>query len=455
MAEAKRFGDPISPSESISEFADHGLPLSMEACAVHQMMNAADSSIPFVSTVYAEESAFLWLTRQTAIRFSGRPMSHIVEIEDRLEANIDGLRIAGEAGWQICLEALSWKEPGELFAAGVLAFEANDPKKIDKILAAAVVAPEAAGGVISALGWVGYDRVKPIITKLIASKDFVHRRIGIGSSAVCREHPGAALAEAIKQDEPMLRARAIKAVGELGAQNLILPVRLNLNSPDPLIRFWAAWACVIVADVPVAITALQEIAQSKSVFRERAARLVPRRLDMAASMAWIKKLKGDPKQIRTAILAAGALGTSTNVPWLIEQMSDLKLSRVAGESLSMITGIDLAKLDLERKPPENFESGPNDDPNDENVDLDPDDWLPWPDPALVQKWWTKNAGRFTANVRYLVGKPIDPAQLRQVLIDGKQRQRAAAAVELAIRTPGKPMFEVRMPGFRQLAMLNR
>ena len=35
---------------------------------------------------------------------------------------------------------------------------------------------------------------------------------------------------------------------------------------------------------------------------------------------------------------------------------------------------------------------------------------------------------------------------------GYQRQRAAAALELAILKPGRPLFEVRAPGWRQQGM---
>jgi hypothetical protein len=40
---------------------------------------------------------------------------------------------------------------------------------------------------------------------------------------------------------------------------------------------------------------------------------------------------------------------------------------------------------LEGKKPEGFEAGPTENPEDENVKMDPDDNLPWPDPALILK----------------------------------------------------------------------
>jgi len=117
--------------------------------------------------------------------------------------------------------------------------------------------------------------------------------------------------------------------------------------------------------------------------------------------------------------------------------------------------VDLAYRDLERKPPEDFNAGPTEDPKDENVEMDPDDNLPWPEPALVQKWWDKNRGQFQTGTRYLLGKPMTVEWLKTVLRDGRQRQRAAAALELAIRHPGQPLFNVAAPGFRQQQVLGK
>jgi uncharacterized protein (TIGR02270 family) len=87
--------------------------------------------------------------------------------------------------------------------------------------------------------------------------------------------------------------------------------------------------------------------------------------------------------------------------------------------------------------------------------MDPDEHLPWLDPALIRKWWTKHNSRFQKGTRYLLGKPMSIEWLRQVLRSGRHRQRAAAALELAIRQPGQPLFEVRAPGFRQQAVLKK
>jgi len=53
-----------------------------------------------------------------------------------------------------------------------------------------------------------------------------------------------------------------------------------------------------------------------------------------------------------------------------------ELARVAGEAFTMITGVDIAYEDLEGAWPEGFVAGPTEDPEDENVAMDPDEDLP-------------------------------------------------------------------------------
>ena len=119
----------------------------------------------------------------------------------------------------------------------------------------------------------------------------------------------------------------------------------------------------------------------------------------------------------------------------------------------MITGVDIAFTDLDGKKPAGFDAGPTENPEDENVEMDPDENLPWPNPELIAKWWSQHQGEFQPGIRYLLGKPISVDWCHQVLRKGRQRQRAAAALELAIRQPGQPLFNVAAPGFRQQQML--
>jgi len=80
-----------------------------------------------IVTQHAEEASFQWLIRDSAVH---EPHYTFKDLANRVEAHLDGLRIVGNAGWQICKQALIDEEPGEVFAATVLAFSSNDEERI-------------------------------------------------------------------------------------------------------------------------------------------------------------------------------------------------------------------------------------------------------------------------------------------------------------------------------------
>lgn len=154
-----------------------------------------------------------------------------------------------------------------------------------------------------------------------------------------------------------------------------------------------------------------------------------------------------------AIKVAGAVGDPVAGPWLLECMDDTDLARPAGEAFRAITGVDLVDEQLEAEWPDGFDAGPTEDPADNNVAMDADEDLPWPDPERVRSWWDKNVDRFARDTRHLLGMPINRVSLSQVLATGLQRERTAAALETTLANRGTPLFEVRARGDRQQGAL--
>jgi len=154
---------------------------------------------------------------------------------------------------------------------------------------------------------------------------------------------------------------------------------------------------------------------------------------------WINTLAKNPEQIRYVIKATMALGDAQAIAWLIAQMRVPPLARLAGEAFTTITGIDIEKhkLILEKRP-NLINEIPNDNPDDDNVEMDEDDNLPFPDIDKVLVMWQKNQSHYLPGQRYFMGKPIDKTSrehLQQVYALGSQRQRQAAALELALLDP--------------------
>jgi uncharacterized protein (TIGR02270 family) len=155
---------------------------------------------------------------------------------------------------------------------------------------------------------------------------------------------------------------------------------------------------------------------------------------------------------RLALAATGAIGDPCYVPWLIHEMNS-PLASAAGEAFALITGVDLDKQQLWANRPSTVESGPNDNPDDPNVDMDPDDGLPWPDVKKVEAWWQANAGRFQKGMRYFMGQPVTKEHCIHVLKTGYQRQRILAAQYLCLLEPGTPLFNTAAPAWRQQRLL--
>jgi uncharacterized protein (TIGR02270 family) len=187
--------------------------------------------------------------------------------------------------------------------------------------------------------------------------------------------------------------------------------------------------------------------------RGRAFRLALQAMAPAAAHDTLKALANSPDDRRRLIQGSGIAGDPAYVPWLIRHMADDETARVAGEAFSLITGADLAWLDLERKPPENFESGPNDDPDDPDVSMDPDDGLPWPDAARVERWWSEQAARYEPGTRVFMGGGLTEEHLLDVLRHGYQRQRRLAAHYRCLLEPGTPLFNTSAPAPRQQRLL--
>jgi len=402
---------------------------------------------------HAEEATFLWLQRDLAIGAPHFNLKGLAQLDDRVEAHVDGLRISGEAGWEMCKEALDdYKQPGEVFAAALLAFEGGDGRRVEEVVKVAVETPLNWRALVSATGWLSDEDYQRWAPGLFSANAATYRRLAIVASVIRRQDPGSVLATALEDPNLLFQARALRAVGELKRRDLLPVLRQRLKSDDLTCQFWAAWSAVLLGD-KTALNVLKGFATSESTFLENALQIMLRVVDVSNAIEWVSDFTKSPEVLRPAILGAGIIGDPLYIPWLINLMTVPEVARVAGEAFSMITGVDIAYDGLEGEWPEGFEAGPTENPEDEDVAADADEDLCWPEPSLIQTWWESSKNQFRTGTRYLVGKPISIEQCQQVLKTGYQRQRRAAALELALLKKDEPLFNTNAPGFRQQLLL--
>lgn len=408
--------------------------------------------LPTVLCEHAEEASFLWLQRAFAVNAPNYSPKQFADLDERLAAHIDGLLVAGDEGWKVVEAALDSEGPEDFFIAGVLAAETQDDK-FDALITRTKEIPEVIPGLLSALGWASWKFVEGRAKSLIDNASPLKQKLGVAAYAMHRQDPGPALERCLASKVDSVRIRALRAAGELGCKDVMPQLKAALTEAKPELRFWAAWSGVLLGDRGAALDALASFALKTGPRQMQALQLALLAMNVKAGHQLIDQLANMPDVIRLKIIGSGFIGDPINAPRLIEQMVQPPLTRVAAEAFVNITGADFNLDQLEAMPPEGFEEGPSEDPDDENVELPEDVALPWPDHEKIQQWWTANQNRFQAGKRYFLGKPVTREHCTHVLKEGFQRQRVLASRHLSLLQPGTPLFPTSAPAWRQQRML--
>lgn len=397
--------------------------------------------------IHAEELAGLFTTRCVLIRAPHINLADLRREDERFAAHLDGLTVGGEEGWRACDALLAEPEAGELFAVATHALGSGAAQPLEKVFAIAKESVGARRGLFAAFGWVNGESLRNVVATLLRSEDPLRRLCGVAASGMHRVDPG--VVARLGDDDTAVRARLLRTAGELGRREWVSLCERSMVDEDASCQFWAAWSALLLGSRANAADFLTSLAFKEGPYQSRAFRLLLLAADVEQGHTMLQSQAGGPENLRLLVKGAGCVGDPKYIPWLIGHMSDSKLARLAGESFSMITGLDLTRPPFDRLRPDGYESGPSEDPADDDVALDEDDDLTWPVQSEIQDWWRKSGARFTTGVRHFMGAPPNRMHCIEVLKNGFQRQRIAAAYHLCLLNPGTPLFEWRAPAWRQ------
>lgn len=403
---------------------------------------------------YAEEAAFVWLQRASEVHAPHVDPQQCDDLDERLAANLDGLATAGEAGWEAAVEGLANCGAEDLFAPAVLAL--THPKgddRFDTVVARLKRSPESAAGIVSAFGWVAWHRVAGRVDALLVSEDPLRQHLGLAACGAHRHDPGDVLGTRLGAPVGGVRARAARAVGELGRLDLVPKLAELAGAGGPETGWWVARSRVLLGDRGEALEALEALGSVAGPRRLDALRLALLAAGPARGHALLHRLERTPESMRLRVLGAGLVGDPRYVPWLIDAMDDPALARIACEAFVHITGADVNLDVLEALPPEGYDDAPSDDPEDDDVALPEDVPLPWPDVPRVAAWWAERSSRLTPGARFFLGRPVTPEYCLHVLRSGLQLQRVLAAHHRTLIAPGTVLFPTSSPAWRQRRLL--
>ena len=146
--------------------------------------------ISYIVSQHFEEADFLYRLRTSAISAPHYALIDLAKLDDRVEAHLDGLRVAGEAGWELCKATLSDEEDGEVFAASAMAFESGIESRIQAGIEAVQKTSELSKGIISALGWMSSQQAAPHTQRLLVAESPLQQLVGLAACAVHRQDSG-------------------------------------------------------------------------------------------------------------------------------------------------------------------------------------------------------------------------------------------------------------------------
>lgn len=458
------------------------------------------SVLPRIVRRHAEDAAFYWARRTDGVRDSRHSLYTLARMEFLLSANLEGLRVAqrhsaiapaelGDAGWQpVWARTQQWKTADEAFVAGVLALESADAldesgsSSVAKLNALEELAlqqyarfggeRDAARGLTSAAAWLPWSQVARTAQRWALSTQPLLRRVAIATCALQRIPAGAALAQWLDDPDPLVRTRALRAVGELARADLagaLLEVLKRADSSENE-QIEAAWSlCLVSARDPafgeraaaIGLRVLSTWPQPGSTIGKTRhlaawALLAP----TAQQHATIEQALQDRAAWRRCLEVIRLSGDTHWLPWLLELMAHetsaarvqvffqepaSNLARLAADVFAHVTGLRIGEQMWVPAPePEDDEDIASDPSIPAARKQDPDAGLLWPDVVALKRWWAAHCTRFDQAQRYLAGQPLSVRSAQQLLVNAQatQQQREHAALFLHIGAHTPTLFDV-------------
>jgi len=399
---------------------------------------------------HAENACSLWWQRHNAVHEPHYTFEDLVHLDNRVEANLDGLRIAGEHALPIIDENIAGEDEGGFFTKAVLLLERGESKEFLGLAERLHDKRDALEEMGSALAWVKPEYLANTVKELLSSAVPSSIELGLHACAAHQRPAKKYLQNALDSDDVNLRASAMKVAANLGFSDIKHRLQGISDFESDREKFHCGRALAMLGNQAAGSELLKPLAIDDSSFNSKAVKLIAMMNDIAGCKALLKTLDANGHRQRDVIRGFGYLGDPVAVDWLISKTELPQLCRIAGGSISMITGMDLAENDLETlDEPEGFmDTGPDDDPANHNVAMDEDEDLPWPDPERMRAWWQSSA-KLPTGKYYLNGREKTRNELAIVLREGFQRQRNAAADNLALMNPASPFLDTSLPTNKQ------
>lgn len=342
------------------------------------------ATIAAIVDQHAEDAAFLWLRRRREIDGPILDETDIGRIDQRLEANLEGLMAAGKTGWEAAQARFAdYAEPGELFVLGTLAMRWSDAKLVTSAIDAGASLGEAGISSLSAaIARTPRENLRPFVAQWLDTSDVRLRCLGLSALWHHRVDPGPRLHDLASHSDAIVRRRAVRLAGGLGRRDLLPAVLAGLDGETAKERLAAAFAACLLGEARSAHPVIDKIVLTETDQGEAAIEVRLLTTPPKAAKAWLQARLGQPLLRVAATASIGLFGDPSVMPWLIEKMREPELVFAAGLAMRDLFDVDFNDTDLFTMDPADlgkaFESLTD---------------SPLPVADRVAAWWDEGRGR--------------------------------------------------------------
>jgi uncharacterized protein (TIGR02270 family) len=345
-----------------------------------------------------EELDFLWAQRESVVFAADWTLEELAELEERADAHLDGLRLAGGHALDLARPALAGEDAGAATAAAMtlMSFGADEPEA-ELLMALAAGTPEVRDGIGIGLRHSDIGRVLPRIQELSQHAETPVRVAAAGILAFHRQPPPPGITELVDEAEPTARARLYAALRRFGGPWTAEPVLEAFDGEDAALQ-----RAALETSAHVGLPGLAELCRH-AVGRPNdppatAAEFLGV-IGEESDLSLLRRSLDNPAIAPMALAGLGALGAAAAIPALLEAMRDPDLGGAAGAAFKRITGAEEIDASEPAPPPEGLDED----------ELELVETPPAPDPDKARDWWEREKGRFAPEGRWQVGMEVSGA----------------------------------------------
>lgn len=375
---------------------------------------------------HIEDASYLWSHRSGNLWSPIFFREHMVRLDNKLDANLEGLRIAGvNAVEQSLKNLMRWQTPEEAFVVTYILAHINDTDAMTTLEEQLVKKPTLSNGAAAALLWAEPTVTESIIDRWWFSEHDVLRQSAIPAAII---HPELDMETFIQQSAqdafPGVRLKAYRAIGEWCMSRYRCILEKGIEESNIFCRAEAAASLALLGDTSV-IHFLPDVFQFFQHSRLSRYLLIWSTLCSQPQFeSWLAHCNGK-EEYRSMLWALAFRGQASSLTELKKFIQYGYEPALATYIVSHITGVDLEEEGL-------LEIIGPEDKDDLDDEANPyEAGIPSPNVDAIISWIDKHTDDFPPDCCCIAGSPIKDLA-GDIFNSGTQPQRWQAALHLTL-----------------------